>query len=762
MQQHFGTGMAGRRWRRLPLAAAIALATGAGLGSAAAQEPQAQDGRSADAEPRELDRVIVTAAKREQSVREVPASVSAITQQQLQDQGAQSLADYVQKTPGVVFNSYQPGVSHVVVRGITTSAGNPQGQPTTGYFLNDVPLIEPGWTIAIPDIDAFDLNRVEVLRGPQGSLFGSASMGGAVNYIANLADAGGFDAAVEAGLSSTRNADLGHSLKGMVNVPVKQDVFAIRAVAQHRDAPGYIDNLGTGEDGANDLSVSGGRLSMLLTPNESTTLTWLSLFQQIDSDDNAYRIPELGDLARYTSTPEFTETDITVHSLRWDQDLGWGTLTALASRQEKSQDWRFDLTPYLDIYNADLGTDSAGPLFVNSGGESTGDSFELRLASADSDRVEWLVGAMVFDTEKDLHEQLGAPGFAAELDASTNPRFAPGAGAVVSPDGDVFNAFYSRVTGKEQALFGEASIHLNPQWTLGVGGRAFKTRVRVVDVTAGVDTYPLPSRQTADDTTEESGFHPKLSLRYRASDRLMLYALRSEGFRFGVPNNSSVTQHDIPAGSRSDSLVNHELGLRADFADGRLLLDATLFHIDWSDIQLRLQTPEPVVNYAGNGGKASSKGVELSAQWRPGAAFDWTGSVTWQQARLDEDVFILWYGTAPKGSRLPGSADWSVANQLNWRFDGAYAPTLMLSHTYLSEGISDLNSAVPGVAPNEQGDYHQFDARFRMSFGKTDVTLFGTNLADERGVTRTVPEAYGLGQGILRPRTFGVTVHWRY
>lgn len=759
MQDRSGTELA--RGRRLRLAVAIALATGAGLGTAAAQSPQAEDDR-AQPEPRELDRVVVTAAKREQSVREVPGSVSAVTQQQLQDQGAQSLADYVQKTPGVVFNSYQPGVSHVVVRGITTSAGNPQGQPTTGYFLNDVPLIEPGWTIAIPDIDAFDLNRVEVLRGPQGSLFGSASMGGAVNYIANLADASGFDAAVEAGLSSTRNADVGHSLKGMVNVPVKQDVFAIRAVAQHRGAPGYIDNLGTGEDGANDLSVSGGRLSMLLTPSESTTLTWLSLFQQIDSDDNAYRIPELGDLARYTSTPEFTETDITVHSLRWDQDLGWGTLTALASRQEKSQDWRFDLTPYLDGYNADLGTDSDGPLFVNSGGESTGNSYELRLASADSDRFEWLVGAMVFDTRKNLHEQLGAPGFAAELDASTDPRFGPGTGAVVSPDGDVFNAFYARVTGKEQALFGEASIHFNPRWTLSLGGRAFKTRVRVVDTTVGVDVYPLPSLQTADDNTEESGFQPKVSLRYRPSDRFMVYALRSEGFRFGVPNNSSVTQHDIPEGSRSDALVNHELGVRADFADGRLLLDATVFHIDWSDIQLRLQTPEPVVNYAGNGGKASSRGVELSTQWRASEHFDWTGSVTWQEARLDEDVFILWYGTAPKGSRLPGSADWSVANQLNWRFDGTFAPTLMVSHTWLSEGISDLNSAVPGVAPNEQGDYHQFDARFRMSFGNTDVTLFGTNLADERGVTRTVPEAYGLGQGILRPRTFGVTVHWRY
>lgn len=740
----------------LPIRVALCglLATGA----AWAQDPP--ETQPADAQT--LDRVIVTAGKREQSVREVSGSVSAITGQQLQDLGAHGLADYIQKTPGVVFNSYQPGVSHVVVRGIATSAGNPQGQPTTGYFLNDVPLVEPGWTIAIPDIDAFDLNRVEVLRGPQGSLFGSASMGGAVNYIANTADSAAFDAAVEAGVSSTRNASIGHSFKGMVNLPVKQDVFAIRAVAQLRDDPGYIDNLGTGRDGANDVTVSGGRLSAVLTPSERTTLTWLSLFQRIDADDNAYRNPELGDLVRYTTTPEFTETDVTVHSLRLDQEFGWGALTALASRQRKSQDWRFDLSPYLDYYNGAVGTDVDGPLYVNSGGESTGDSFELRLASNTGGRFDWLVGAMLFDTDKELYEQLGAPGMAAALDASTDPRFGPGTGAVVSPDGEVFNAFYGSVSGREKALFGEASIHFDPRWTLTLGGRLFETRVREISTIVGVDVYPLPSLVGPVRDTKESGFNPKISLSYRPNDRFMVYALRSEGFRFGVPNNTAVTTHPIPAGSSSDELVNYELGFRSALADGRLLLDATVFYIDWSDIQLRLQTPEPVVNYAGNGGKASSKGVEVSAQWRPSRAFDWTSSATWQRARLDEDVFILWYGTAPRGSRLPGSADWSVSNQLAWRFEGARAPTLMLSHSYLSEGISDLNSAVPGVTPNEQGAYHLFDARFRMSFGNTDLTLFGSNLTDERGVTRATPEAYGLGQGIVRPRTFGVTVHWRY
>jgi outer membrane receptor protein involved in Fe transport len=728
------------------------------VGSAPVWAQEAAPAETVATDATTLDRITVTAGKREQSVREVAGSVSAVTGQQLQDIGAQSLADYIQSTPGVVFNQYQPGVSHVVVRGIASNSGNVQGQATTGYFLNEVPLTEPGWTIVVPDIDTFDLNRVEVLRGPQGTLFGSASMGGAINYVANTADASGFDAAVEATASQTRNADTGFGAKAMVNVPIKQDVFAIRAVAQYRDDPGYLDNIGLGKDGSNDVTVSGGRLSMVLTPNENTTLTWLSLLQKTDSDDNSYRIPALGDLVRNTAVAEFTDTDISLHSLRWDQDLGWANFTALASYQKKQQDWRFDYTPIRVFYNADLDLDLTSPLYINSGGESEGRSLELRLTSPSGGRFEWLLGAMYFDTDKTLYEAIGAQGAAAAFDNSS--LYGPGSGAVIAPDGEIFNAFYSDVDGSEAALFGEGTYAFTPEWKLTVGGRLFKTKVRIISTQVGFSTYPGDPIVTPSET-DESGFNPKVSLSYTPNDNVMFYGLVSEGFRFGTPNTPGLSAYPIPAGSGSDSLTNYELGTRTTWLDGRLQLDATAFYVDWSDIQLRLQTPD-FFNYATNGGKAYSRGIELSAGWRPNDRFQWLSSVTWQRARLDEDLFILFAGTAPKDSRLPGSSDWSVNNNLSYRFDSRFSPTLTLTHQYLSEGISDLNSAVPGAVPNKQGDYNLFDLRFRMSFGNTDITLFGSNLTDERGVTRTVSEVNGLGEGIVRPRTFGVTAHWRY
>lgn len=729
------------------------------LGLIASAPAWAQDAAPASGDPaKTLDTIVVTAGKLKESVREIAGSVSAVTDQQLQDIGAQSLADYIQRTPGVVFNNYQPGVSHVVMRGIATSSGNVQGQPTTGYFLNEVPLTEPGWTIAIPDIDAFDLNRVEVLRGPQGTLFGSASMGGAINYVANVADSSGFDAAAEATVSQTKNADVGYSAKAMVNLPIKEDLLAVRAVAQYRDAPGFLDNIGTGRKGSNSSTVEGGRLSVVLTPSEGTTLTWLSLLQNTDSDDNSYRIVGLGDLERRTALPEFTNTKVAVHSLRLDQDLGVADLTALLSYQKKQQDWRFDYTPVRGAYNADLGLDLTAPLYIASGGESRGKSIELRLSSKPGGRIDWLVGGMYFDSDKSLYETLGAQGAAGAFDRS--PLYGPGSGAVIAPDGEIFNGFGTRLSGSEAALFGEASLHLNEQWKLTVGGRLFRNKVRTTTTQEGFSTYPgAPIVSTQQ--TEEDGFNPKVSLTWQATADVMVYGLVSEGFRFGEPNTAGLSTYPVPSGSKSDSLINYELGTRTRWAGGRLLLDATLFYVDWKDIQLRLQTPD-FFNYASNGGKAYSRGVELSATWRPVDAFDWQASATWQHARLDEDLLILYYGTAPAGSQLPGSADWTVSNLLTYHFDARFDPTLSLSHQYVGGGISDLNSAVPGVTPNRQGNYNLFDLRYRMTFGTTDVTLFGSNLTDKRGITRSVTETNGIGEGLVRPRTYGLTVHWRY
>ena len=705
---------------------------------------------------------VTVIGKRAKQARDIAGAVSAVSGEQLENIGAQDLADYIQREPGVVFNSYQPGVSHVVLRGIATSSGNVQGQATTGYFLNEIPLTEPGWTIVVPDIDTFDLARVEVLRGPQGTLFGSGAMGGAIQYVANVADSHGFDAAAETTLSSTHNAKLAYTAKAMINVPIKANVLAVRAVAEYRKDPGYLDNIGTGVNGSNTTTLSGGRFSAVLTPSHDTTVTWLSLLQKTDADDNGYRIQGLGGddgLERDTAIAEPTNTKVTVHSLRLDQELGWAKLTALAAYQTKEQFWQWDYTPVRGAYNSDLQLNLTNPLYINDGGKSHSKSLEVRLASPNGGNVEWLIGAMVFDTDKDLFEQLGSKGAAAAFDAS--PLYGAGTGAVISPDGEIFNAFYTKIKGKESAIFGEATFALNDQWKLTAGGRYFRTSQDVIATTVGFSTYP-GAPAVSPSSASEQHFNPKLSLAYTASPDMMVYALASEGFRFGTPNTQGISKYPVPAGSNSDSLRNYELGMRSRWADGKVLFDATLFYIDWSDIQLRLQTPD-FIAYATNGGKAYSRGLEMSFQWHPTNSFDWSTTLTFQHARLDEDLVILYAGTAPKGSRLPGTADWSINNSVGYHFGGAYAPVLSLSHQFLSSGVSDLNSDVTGAVPSRQGNYNLFDLRYRMNLNEhTTLSAFVSNLTDKRGITRSVPETNGIGQGLVRPRTVGVTAHWQY
>lgn len=706
-----------------------------------------------------VEEVIVTATRREESVRDVSGSVSAVSGKQLELLGAQSFADYIQRVPGVTFNEFQPGTSHVVIRGVATNSGNVQGQGTTAYYINDIPLTEPGWTIVIPDIDAFDVNRVEVLRGPQGSLFGSASMGGAINYIANKASLTGFDAALEGTASGTKDADIGFGLKGMINVPVVTDKLAVRGVYSYRSAPGYVENVTAG--GNSDITVEGGRFSAVWTPSADTELSWMTLYQRTEAEDAPYRNPALGDLKRSTNLREPNETEVTIHSLRLDQDFGFAKLTAIAAYQEKSQDFVFDLTSARGFFNGLLGTNLTDPLYVESGGESEGKSLEVRLASQGEGPFQWVIGGMYFESDKFLYEQLGSTNVQAALNASGDPRFGPGSGAIYSPDNRIFNAFYTQVAAKETALFGEASYELTPILKLTAGGRLYKTEVSNLSGIRGYDTGGLLVLDPVA-TDEDEGFSPKVSITLTPTDTFMVYALYSEGFRFGTPNMQGVTPFPIPSGSKSDSLRNVEIGVRKDFLDKRLLLDVTVFNIGWDDIQIRAYTPPPVVvAYATNGGEARIRGVEAALSWRVTPQFDLQASATYQNARLEEAV-DLGGSVVPEGARLPGSSDWSASATGVYRFAGEWQPTLLASYRYVSEGISDPNSAVPGATPNKQGDYGIADLRFSMTFDKLKVTAFGDNLFDERGITRTLPEDNGLSQGVVRPQTFGVTFNWSY
>lgn len=712
----------------------------------------ANTGAAASGETLALEEVIVTATKRPEAVRKISGSVSAFTGVELEKLGAQSMSDYLTRTPGVVFNGNTPGNSTVTIRGISTTTRIDQGQATTGYFLDDVPLTDPFFSIAIPDIDAFDVDNVAILRGPQGTLFGSASLGGAINYQTAKPDSSRWDMRVQGTFADVADGGSSEAGKVMVNMPLISDTLAVRGVYVYRDDAGFIDNVGTGKRDADGSKVRGGRIQALWTPTADTRVNYLFLNQTQDNDDNGYQAPQLaGALRKDTVVPEFSEFETLIHNLRLDQTFAFGTVTASAAYHEKTADSVDDVTPDL----AGL-LPGVSPITIGAPATSRGKTFELRLASPTGRRFEYLIGAMRDDTRMNIVNLAYGLGAAQAIEDIFGPILGEGIGALSAP-GDVFLAARIPVRGEETALFGEATYHFNEQWKATLGGRAFDTKVENATISSGfftlLTTGALEGRQSG--TQSESGFTPKASITWTPNEDFMTYALVSKGFRYGGPNIvASEPGFAVPPRFNSDSLINYELGMRTDLFDRRLQLDGTVFYIDWSDVQLRQQTALQL-NYAANAGKAESYGFEGAATALLTSNLMFSTSVTYLNAELAEDFNPGGGGDIVlKGSTLPGASEWQVANTLSydWR-GGPLEPSFVLAHRYVSEAPGIFGSGA------EQGDYNLLDARLSFHINQFGITAFVNNLADSRGVT-TASEA-PLRQFLVRPRTIGITLDYR-
>jgi iron complex outermembrane receptor protein len=702
-----------------------------------------------------LEEIVVTAEKRQEDVREISGSVTAYTGRQLEILGAQSLQDYLTMTPGVEFNGDIPGESRAVIRGVSTTTEFDQGQGTVGYFINDVPLTEPYSVVAIPDIDAFDVDNVTVLRGPQGTLFGSASLGGSINYQAAKPDLTEYQLHVQGTGEGVSGGGLGGSGKLMVNVPVVSDVFAIRAVYVYREDPGYIKNVGTGVENANTTWVRGGRIEATLQPTSSTTINYLFLDQSEDTADIGYQLPySVGTLEKSTRFPEYANFTTLIHNLRLDQDLGFGVLTATATFHEKNQYADIDATTYFGPVLPGI-----DPIHLLTDAYSRGTTYEVRLASNPGGRFEYLVGAMHDSTNEWFDEYFQAANATKTVEADWSPVLGAGIGAAGAPN----NVFYYALLpfhGQETAGFGEATYHFNNQWKVTLGGRLFETKSQDTSTYGGffniLDGYGLTSYLAG--SQKESGFTPKASITWTPNADFMAYALASEGFRFGGPNlNPSTPLYTIPPTFRSDSLWNYEAGIRSSWFDRRFIVDTSVFYIDWSNIQLLLATPTNL-GYAVNAGRATNYGLEGTTTWRITHDLSLKTNLTYLQATLDSSYNPgSGQPIIPKGSELPGTAHWQVSNILSYDLEDLPGkPLFIVTQRYASDRAENFTGGTP------LGSYSLFDARtsFRLPDNLT-LSAFVDNVGNSHAISSASVGALGVTQYLFRPRTFGLTFDYK-
>jgi outer membrane receptor protein involved in Fe transport len=677
-----------------------------------AQDRPAANAPSADA----TADIIVTASKRNESVRSLAASVTALTGDQLNKIGAQSFKDYLAGLPGVQFQQATPGVSNVTMRGVGTATIYPdQGQATTGIYINDIPVTDPGFALSVPDLDVFDVQRVEVLKGPQGTLFGSATLGGAVNYIYNPVSLTEVQAKAQAGIYGVESGGgLGYTVKGAVNVPIVDDRFGVRVAVVRRSDPGYLDNVGTGEKNTNTHHVTAVRGNALLKLTDDFKLSYFFLYDRAHNGDGFYSFPEEGKLVRdteYNETATFTNR---VHNLKLDGDLGFASLLVSLADLRKTQTGTYDNTPYYD-----------GPTYGVNDAHNHSQIAEIRLTSKSGQRFEWLVGGY----------------FGRTTEFYPSPAYVG--------NGDLIDYFAVNYKSHEKSAFGEATYHLTDTLKVTVGGRYYDIGLST-KTTAGLapDVSTSGGRQTG------NGFSPKASITYQPSKDVMVYASASKGFRMGGVNlNPQIASFPTPATYGSDSVWNYEIGTRLSLFDRKLLIDSTAFFIDWTGIQLRLSRPDGRA-YVANAGKAHNYGIENAVTWRPSSRFDVQANFTYLSAKLAETLVLGNGTTLPKGYTLPGAARWTTSENATYHFDLPHAPYVTAQHQYISRSTDNFDPTL------KVGKYSTFALRAGAEFGKFNVQAYVTNLTDKRGAATS--DFFGASPVTfyIQPRTAGISVDW--
>jgi iron complex outermembrane recepter protein len=708
--------------------------------SQSAQEPA---GRFAEA-------VIVTAEKREEEVREVAGSVTPLTGEGLDLKGAQGFADYLSAQPGVSFNGYIPGISQINIRGVSTTAFIDQGQQTTGFYVNEIPMTEPYFSVVVPDLDPFDVERVEVLRGPQGALFGSATLGGAIDYITKAPNLSATQTKVELGTSSTTHAGaLNRSGKVMVNVPLVQNKLALRVVATSRDEPGYLDNIGVGKRGSTDLTVSGGRASLDWRPNDRLTLSALGMFSRTDNADQPSRFPTLGQWQRDTKVLEPFRLNTSLYSLRGQYFWDTVSLSVTAAHMEKKGHLVSDITP---LVGSLLGPDFTSLVSYVAGpqdGYANEDTAEVRLTSASGGAFEWLLGTSYSHFKEDFPIYYGGPGNTQAVETIFAPIFGPGIGERVAPN-DVLFRDATPTDGKEKALFGQATYRVSDRWKVTVGGRYFDTALNSTDIQSGLIEF-LSSGQvslTQASDQHETGFNPKFSIAFEPNPDQLFYFLVSQGFRFGGPNlDPPNPKYPTPATFGSDSLTNYEFGVRLAWLQRRLTLDITPYYIDWRDIQIR-EYRQDGFPYAINAGKARNMGVEIALQALPTRKLALSAAAAYLNATLRQNILNAGVPVAA-GTQLPMAAKWNAMASASYEVGGKLDPLVTATYRYVGSAPVDLANSFT------VGNYSLFDLRARLSLAGLQWEVFAENIADRRGVT-TYVYATPLSETYVRPRTVGL------
>jgi outer membrane receptor protein involved in Fe transport len=695
------------------------------------------------------DEIVVTAQKREELLREVPQSVTALTAETFERTQANDLQDYVGRIPGMaaIGSIGEPGTTTVVLRGI--SAGG--GTSSTATYVDDTPY---GFSVGLvgrgaqmtPDLDPYDLARLEVLRGPQGTLYGASAMGGVVRFVTQDPVPGDFSGVARASTESTEDGDPSYTARLGLNIPLGHQA-GLRLSGFHREEGGYIDDV-TGPYIADDVNGSesdGLRAKFLLHATDDLTFRISTAQQEFSADTDSgvdYNFPptiaSLGvPLPESVPVPEPTggalehdrnlalpaQVVYRVHNGTIDWDLGWASLLSSTSYTEYENDSVKDATTFVGgLLEDDFVSDKT--------------TQEFRLVSPSVDQgFDWIAGIFYTEESGALIQSVAT---------------GPAVGSSVSV----------LVDYEEFAGFGTITYHFSPKFDVSAGVRYASSDSSAAVLGTGAFAGASGGDESTDSVTTWSA-----SARWRPSDRTMLYARVATGWRAGGPN---LPFPPFPAAYEADTLTNYEIGLKSDIIGNFLRLDVSLFRIDWEDMHSFITNGAFGGN--GNADTATSQGVEWDATLTPldGLTVRWSGAYTNAELTADAPLVNGLDTLGPQGvdgAPLPYTPEWAstFAVDYEWAAFGGEA-YVGGDVRYTSERVGSFTTVTPfGVFSRvELPQYTLVDLRAGLDFERYGVGLFARNVTNEDspvsfGGSFSLPQA-----SVPRPRTIGVEFSARF
>jgi outer membrane receptor protein involved in Fe transport len=773
------------RQRPQALSAAVSAVLSVAAGGAAAQDAAAPPPTVTG-----LDEIIVTATKRAESLQDVSESIAAFDTEAIAMRGLQQIDDVAKYIPGLSLAQREPGGTTIVFRGVASSGLQFGAVSSSALYLDEQPITQSGRS---PDPRFIDIERIEALRGPQGTLYGASSQSGTLRVITAKPDPSGFDAWAEAEVNSVKGGSEGYDVSAMVNLPLGERV-SLRLVGFSAEDAGFIDNVvalspGGGYDNAdvagkdvNTIETTGGRAALRFDVTDNFDLTLGAIYQDKHADGHTDMNLDAGDLNQVRFEDESLDDEWYQLSLTANASLPFGELVVAGSYFDRKFAYEADATDY------EFSLQSSGYVTYDFGGDPRGfatnhedteiSTLEMRLQSrADSgSRWSWLAGA--FYSKETGHTEFGSfvRGYADTPSFAYFNYYEQSLTGNTLPETDQWWSGIYDTDLKQRAVFGEVGFDVTENFTVTAGGRWFEydTKYRL--------RQESPIGSTAfkrlDDTvqTDESGSVFKLNLTYDFSDDRMVYFTYSEGFRNGG-NNPVKPASILPRSFDSDTLENFEVGAKTEWLDNRLRLNAAAYYMKWNDFAVQVEDPSDFfqLGYV-NLPTAEIPGVELELTFAASDAWQIDASLGWNDAeiseatelRLENDDGDVFTKPVEKGARLPLTPDWSTSLGFEWRPRGQLLnaqPFARLDLAYVGEVVTNLEgfeSVIGQAGVTTQDAYDTGDVRFGLEGEHWSGSIFVRNIWDERAVTFRSNRWAEPRLSILQPRTYGLQFRYDF